>query len=113
MADFQVGDKVRYTGPAGTVVTGEIRYFTDDYGFSAEGNLLYHPWYSERTVLLERPVRLKTEVGTMYRRKESIDAAVRMPDGTWLTSRTGSTERWLGDNEMEELLATGDWEEWA
>lgn len=115
MTDFQVGDKVQYTGIAGTVITGEIRYFTDDYGFSADSFLLYHRNYPERTALLERPSpKVPTEHLSVVQHKDNgiIYKLVRIDetDTPWLGFTGDAETHWFTDSEVQDLLDSGNWE---
>lgn len=117
MTGFQIGDKVQRTWDNGTTLTGVIAEI-DGGGTAIDENctILYNPnSTTSATVLLDRPEKLKKDVGTMYRHKVygGLHAIVKVPDGTWLCSLTDSTERWIGDDEMAALLDTGDWEEWT
>lgn len=114
--EFQIGDKVQRTWDNGTTLTGVIAEI-DGGGTAFDENytVLYNPnSTTSTTVLLERPVRLKKDVGTMYRIKGSggLYVAVKLPDTLWLCSLPDSKRRWINDIDMQELLDTGEWVLW-
>lgn len=113
----RVGDRVRRTYLHGTVLEGIIaRVDESSWGFDAEDIILCGPEVHRQVELIERPVlKLVNTPGTIYRsatNKESDDVLVSLPDGTWLHSRA-LNRRWLGDHQVEEMLATGEWELWV
>lgn len=113
----QVGDRVRRTFRDGTVLEGVIAQVGAGWGDSETGGSLYSNAFPDETELLERPVKLNTEPGTVYGSPlpyNRIYRVVRLgPDDScpWLGD-AGMGVFWHADETVEHLVRGSGWVEY-
>lgn len=108
----QVGDRVRRTYPEGTIIEGVIAHV---YGWGSgteAGFALYDPKRPEQTVLLERPVKLNTEPGTVYGDPTRLARLVVRVAGGWLGYTGDDDSHWYGDEDITKLITEAGWVEY-